>query len=164
VKFIANFTQRNLTQPVVLNLTELRKNKINNKFLLNLIIIIGLISCNSYRNLPKGQSNISFHSAFENDTLNVKINDSIRFKNHKIEMIPEWGISKNASIYVTGKEFRVSGTFKTTEIIDKELGFVINRILEFDTILKAKNGRYIDIGANEKQIFIVQKKKITKVE
>jgi hypothetical protein len=79
-------------------------------------------------------------------------------------MIPEWGISKNASIYVNGKEFRVSGTYKMTEIIDKEFGIKINRTLEFDTILKAKNGRYIDIGANEKQILIVQKKKVTKVE
>ena len=42
-------------------------------------------------------------------------------------MIPELGISKNASIYVKGKEFRVSGTFKTIEIIDKELGLKINR-------------------------------------
>ncbi|UAB82324.1 hypothetical protein INR76_06070 [Marixanthomonas sp. SCSIO 43207] len=142
----------------------MRKNKLNNKIILILTFLFGLISCNSYKNLPKGQSNISFHSAFENDTLNVKVNDSIRLKNHQIEMIPEWGISKNASIYVDGKEFRVSGTYKTTEVIDKEFGIEINRTLEFDTILKAKNGRYIDIGANEKQIFIVQSKKVTKVE
>jgi len=148
----------------VLNLTELRKNKLNNKIILILTFVFGLISCNSYKNFPKGQSNISFHSAFENDTLNVKVNDTIRFKNHRIEMIPEWGISKNTSIYVDGKEFRVSGTYKTTEVIDKEFGIEINRTLEFDTILKARNGRYIDIGANEKQIFVVQKKKVTKVE
>ncbi len=79
-------------------------------------------------------------------------------------MIPEWGISKNAWFYVTGKEFRVSGFFKTSEVLDKEFGITINRALKFDTILKAKNGRYIDIGANEKEIFIVQKKKMTKVE
>ena len=145
-------------------MTELRKNKSKNKILLILTLVFGLISCNSYKNLPKGQSNISFHSAFEYDTLNVKVNDSIRFKNHRIEMIPEWGISKNSSIYVYGKEFRVSGTYKTTEIIDKEFGIEINRTLKFDTILKAKNGRYIDIGANEKQIFVVQKSKVTKVE
>lgn len=148
----------------MLNLIELRKNKLNNKIILILIILFGLISCNSYKNLPKGQSNISFHSSFKNDTLNVKVNDSIRFQNHRIEMIHEWGISKNASIYVAGKEFRVSGTYKTTEIIDIEFGIEINRTLKFDTILKAKNGRHIHIGANEKQIFIVQKNKATKVE
>ncbi len=92
------------------------------------------------------------------------VNDTIRFQNHRIVMIPEWGISKNAWFYVAGKEFRVSGFYKTTEILDKELGIKINRTLEFDTVLKAKNGRYIDIGANEKQIFIVQEKKVTKVE
>jgi len=148
----------------VLNLTELRKIKINNKLILTLTFIFRMISCNSYKNLPKGQSNISFHSAFENDTLTVKVNDSIRFKNHRIEMIPEWGISKNTSIYVNGKEFRVSGTYKTTEIIDKEFGVEINRTLKFDTILKAKNGRYIDIGANNEKILIEQRKKIRIVE
>ena len=79
-------------------------------------------------------------------------------------MIPEWGISKNASIYVKGKEFKVSGTYKTTEIIDKELGLKINRTLKFDTILKAKNGRFIDIGANNEKILIEQRKKIRIVE
>ncbi len=146
------------------NSTELRKNRLTNKLILILILIIGLISCNSYRNLPKGQSNVSFHSVFENDTLHVKVNNSIRFKNHRIEMMPEWGISKNSSIYVSGKEFRVSGTFKTTEIIDRALGLKINRTLNFDTILKAKNGRYIDIGANNEKILIEQRKKIRIVE
>ena len=79
-------------------------------------------------------------------------------------MIPELGISKNASIYVKGKEFRVSGTFKTIEIIDKELGLKINRTLKFDTILKAKNGRFIDIGANNEKTLIEQRKKIRIVE
>ena len=123
-----------------------------------------LISCSSYKNLPKGQSNISFHSVFENDTLNVKVNDSIRFKNHKIDMIFEWGISKNASIYINGNEFRVSGTFKTTDIIDKELDLKIKRTLKFDTILKAKNGRYIDFFARDKEIIIEQSKNIRIVE
>jgi len=148
----------------VLNLTKLRKRKLNKKLILILTLIIGLISCNSYKNLPKGQSSLSFSSAFTNDTINVWVNDTIRFQNHRIEMIPEWGISKNAWFYVTGKEFRVSGFYKTTEVIDKEFGIKINRTLEFDTILKAKNGRYINIGANEKQIFVVQEKKVTKVE
>ena len=145
-------------------MTELRKIKFNKKLILVLTFICGMISCNSYKNLPQGQSNISFHSAFENDTLTVKVNDSIRFKNHRIEMIPEWGISKNASIYVKGKEFKVSGTYKTTEIIDKELGLKINRTLKFDTILKAKNGRFIDIGANNEKTLIEQRKKIRIVE
>ena len=79
-------------------------------------------------------------------------------------MIPEWGISKNASIYVNGKEFRVSGTYLTTEIIDKELGLKINRTLKFDTILKAKNGRYIDFFARDKEIKIEQSKNIRIVE
>jgi len=123
-----------------------------------------LISCSSYKNLPKGQSNISFHSVYENDTLNVKVNDSIRFKNHKIDMIFEWGISKNTSIYINGNEFRVSGTFKTTDIIDKELDLKIKRTLKFDTILKAKNGRYIDFFARDKEIIIEQSKNIRIVE
>ncbi|RIA09722.1 hypothetical protein OE09_1568 [Flavobacteriaceae bacterium MAR_2010_72] len=79
-------------------------------------------------------------------------------------MIFEWGISKNSTIYVNGKEFRVTGTFKTTEVIDKELGLKFNRTLKFDTILKAKNGRYIDIGANNEDILIEQRKKIKIVE
>ncbi len=53
-------------------------------------------------------------------------------------MIFEWGISKNSTIYVNGNEFRVAGTFKTTEVIDKELGLKFNRTLKFDTILKSK--------------------------
>lgn len=59
---------------------------------------------------------------------------------------------------------RVSGSFKTTEIMDTILGFVIERTLEFDTILRAKNGRYIDIGANIEEIFIEQREKVRKVE
>ena len=130
-----------------------------------LTLISGIISCNLYNNLPKGQSLVSFHSAFENDTVNVKINENIRLKNHKIEMIPEWGISKNASIYVKDEdEFRISGSFKTTETVDTILDFVIKRTLEFDTILKAKNGRYIDIGANIEEVVIEQRKKVRKVE
>ncbi|WP_162558721.1 hypothetical protein [Robertkochia solimangrovi] len=137
----------------------------NIKIHIGLLIVLSiLISCNAYKNLEKGQSAISFHSAFENDTLNVKVNDSIRLENHKIDMIFEWGISKNSTIYVNGKEFRVAGTFKTTEIIDKELGLKINRTLRFDTILKAKNGRYIDIGANNEDMIIEQRKKIRIVE
>ena len=106
-----------------------------------LLFLFGLPSCNSYKNLRKGESAISFHSVFENDTLNVKVNDSIRFQNHKIEMVSEWGISKNSTIYVAGKELRISGTYKTTEIIDNDFGVKFNRTLKFDTILKAKNGR-----------------------
>ena len=79
-------------------------------------------------------------------------------------MIPELGISKYSAIYVNGTDFRVSGTYKTTEIIDKELGLKFNRTLEFDTILKAKNGRYIDIGANDKKVIIDQRKKTKIVE
>ena len=148
----------------MLNLNELRKTIINTGILIILPILGILISCSSYKNLPKGQSNISFHSVYENDTLNVKVNDSIRFKNHKIDMIFEWGISKNALIYINGNEFRVSGTFKTTDIIDKELDLKIKRTLKFDTILKAKNGRYIDFFARDKEIIIEQSKNIRIVE
>ena len=142
----------------------MRKTKINKGILIILSALIILISCNSYKDLKKEQSAISFHSAFENDTLNVKVNDSIRLQNHKIDMILELGISKYSTIYVNGTDFRISGTYKTTEIIDKELGLKFNRTLEFDTILKAKNGRYIDIGANDKNIIIDQRKKIKIVE
>jgi len=144
----------------VLNLNKL----INKGILIILPVLIILISCNSYKNLKNGQSAISFHSSFENDTLNVKVNDSIRLENHIIDMIFELGISKNSTIYVTGKEFKVSGTYKTTEIIDDELGLKVNRTLEFDTILKVKNGRYIDISANNKSVIIKQRKKIKLVE
>lgn len=148
----------------MLNLNELRKTKINRGILIILPVLIVLISCNSYKDLKKGQSAISFHSAFENDTLNVKVNNSIRLQDHKIDMIPELGISKYSTIYVNGTDFRVSGTYKTTEIIDKELGLKFNRTLEFDTILKAKNGRYIDIVANDKNVIIEQRKKTKIVE
>ena len=79
-------------------------------------------------------------------------------------MIFELGISKNVSITVKGNEFKVSGSFKTTDIIDKQLGLKVKRILKFDTILKAKNGRYINIRANHKEIIIEQHKKIRIVE
>ena len=133
-------------------------------FILYLLFIFGISSCNSYKNLEKGESSISFHSAFEKDTLNVKINDSSHFKNHRIIMIPEWGISKNTSTNVEGEQFRIKGTFKTTEILDKEFGIIISRKLEFDTILKAKDGRYVDIAGHRNRVFIVQSKKQTIVE
>ncbi len=148
----------------MLNLNELQKTKINRGILIILPVLSILISCNSYKDLKNGQSAISFHSAFENDTLNVKVNNAIRLQNHKIDMISELGISKYSTIYVNGTDFRVSGTYKTTKIIDKELGLKFNRTLEFDTILKAKNGRYIDISANDKSIIIDQRKKIKIVE
>ena len=129
-----------------------------------LLSIFGVSSCNSYKNLRKGESAISFHSVFENDTLNVKVNDSIRFHNHKIEMVYEWGISKNSTIYVAGKEFSISGTYKTTKIIESDFGVKFNRTLKFDTILKAKNGRYIDISANDEKIIVEQSKKIRIVD
>ena len=133
-------------------------------FILFILINLGISSCSSYKKLEKGESSISFHSAFEKDTLNVQINDSIHFKDHRIIMIPEWGISKNASTVVEGKQFRIKGTFKTTEILDKELEITISRKLEFDTILEAKDGRYIDISGHQNSIFIEQRKKQIIVE
>jgi predicted transcriptional regulator len=136
-----------------------------NKYLIiSIALFYFFIACKSYKNLRRRQSAISFHSVYENDTLNVKVNDSMLFKNHKIDMIFEWGISKNTTVYITGNEFKIIGSFRTTEIVDKELNLEISRTLEFDTILKAKNGRYIDISANRKKVIIVQSKKIKIVE
>lgn len=119
-----------------------------------LLLLCVIISGNPYKGLKKGQSVISFASSFENDTINVKVNDSIGLQNHKIDMIFEWRIFKNTTIYVNGKEFKISGNYKTTETIDEVLGIIVDRTLYFDTILKAKNGRNIFIGANENNFFV----------
>jgi len=75
-------------------------------------------------------------------------------------MIQEWGISSNSTIYLKGNEFRISGKYKTT--VDKELE--IKRTLIFDTILKSKNGRFIDLNGRFNDVYIEQSNKVKIVE
>jgi len=125
-----------------------------------LLLLSILLSCSTYKNLKRGESSISFHSIYGNDTLTVSINDSVIYNNHSIGMIQEWGISSNSTIYLKGNEFRISGKYKTT--VDKELE--IKRTLIFDTILKSKNGRFIDLNGRFNDVYIEQSNKVKIVE
>lgn len=136
------------------------------KFIFVLVIFgfLGIVSCGSNRFLPKNHANIAFHSVYEKDKITVTVNDSLRFDEHSINMIFEWGVSGNASFLEQGKIFRIRGQFDAVEEIDYRFDMLIERTLKFDTVINAENGRYINFFARHDEVVVEQYKKRIKVE
>ena len=140
--------------------TQIKDSRSQINFFGYILCVLLLISCNTYKDLKEGETSLSFTTIYENDHLDLKVNDSLVFNNHKIDMAWSLGISKNSTISLIGNKFRLKGKYNA--VIDPE--FNIARALEFDTVIYAKDGRYIDVKAGAKKVYVEQRKKIRKIE